>query len=57
VVAIAPVGEGDEEPGIGDALHERAKPFRAERSRGPRTVPASRRKAWRWLAALALSCA
>ena len=27
---------------------EREKPFREERSRGPRTVPARRRKAWRW---------
>jgi hypothetical protein len=45
VVAIATVGEGDQEPGIGDALHGREKPFREDRSRVPRTTPASRMKA------------
>jgi len=43
------------EGGRDQAFCEREKPFREERSRGPRTVPASLRKAWRGLAALAFS--
>jgi hypothetical protein len=55
VVSIGPIGEGDEEPGIRNALHERENPLRLERSFGPRTVPANRMKAWAPLVVLAFS--
>lgn len=45
VVLIIPISEGDEKPGIRNALHERENPLRFERSFGPRTVPAKRMKA------------
>ena len=45
VVSIIPIGKGDEEPSIRDALHERENPLRLERSLGPRTAPAKRMKA------------
>src|SRR5688572_12091122 len=43
VMLIVAVGKCDEESGIGDSLHGREKPLRAERSLGPRTAPARRR--------------
>ena len=46
VVAVSPVRERDQESGVRYALHDREKPFRDERSLGPRTVPASRMNAW-----------
>jgi len=55
VMPVVAVGKGDEEPGVGDALHGREKPLRDERSRAPRTEPASLRKACRLLAARAFS--
>lgn len=42
VVTIVTIRECDEESGVGNARHEREKPLRAERSRGPRTAPAKR---------------
>jgi hypothetical protein len=45
MMPIVPVGERDQEPGVGDAFHEREKPFREERSFEPRTEPASRMNA------------
>ena len=44
VVPIVAVCEPHEKAGVGDGLQEREKPFRDERSRGPRTDPASRMK-------------
>ncbi len=41
VMLIEPVGEGHQEAGVGDARH-RENPLRWDRSRSPRTVPASR---------------
>jgi len=55
VMAIVAVGEGDEEPGIRNAPHERANPLREDRSRGPRTEPASRMNDCRGLPVLAFS--
>jgi hypothetical protein len=43
VMSVIAVGEGHEKARVGDPLHEREKPFRLERSFGPRTLPASRR--------------
>ena len=42
MVPVSGVREGHEEPGVGDALHGRANPFREDRSFGPRIFPASR---------------
>lgn len=53
VVPIAPIREGNEKAGIGDPLHGREKPFRSDRSFGPRTAPASRMKLWVEAAAFA----
>jgi len=55
VIPIATVRECHEKARVGDALHECEKPFRDERSRGPRTDPASRMKARPRPAALAFS--
>ena len=44
VMSIVPIGEGDEEAGVGDTFHERENPLRLERFLGPRTVPARRMK-------------
>lgn len=55
MVPIVAVRERDEEAGIGNAFHERANPLREDRSRGPRTEPASRMNDCRGLPALALS--
>jgi hypothetical protein len=45
VIAIVAVCERDQEPGIGDAFHEREKALREEWSRGPEIAPAQRMKA------------
>ena len=42
VMTVVAIGERDQEARVGDALHERVKPLRFERSFGPRTLPASR---------------
>lgn len=55
VVSVVSIRERDEKSGVGDALHERENPFRAERSFGPRTEPARRMKACLAFSALALS--
>jgi hypothetical protein len=44
MVVVVAVGEGDEEAGIGNALHEREKPLRRDKSSGPLTAPAKRRR-------------
>ncbi len=46
MVLIFTIAEGDQETCIGDGLHLREKPFRVDKSAGPVTAPASRRKAW-----------
>jgi hypothetical protein len=45
VMPIVSIGKSDEESCVRDAVHEREKPLRLERSFGPRTDPASRMKA------------
>ena len=42
VMGVAAVGKRDQETCIGDPLHFFEKPFRVERSLGPRTAPANR---------------
>ena len=42
VMEVAAVREGHKETGVGNALHPREKPLRADRSRAPRTLPARR---------------
>jgi hypothetical protein len=54
-MSIGPIGEGNQEAGIRDALHERENPLRLERFFGPRTLPASRMKVWAPLVVLAFS--
>jgi hypothetical protein len=44
MIAVPPIREGNEEPRIGDAFHGLVKPFRADRSAGPFTLPAKRMK-------------
>ncbi len=55
MVAIVAVGERDEEPRVGDRLHDCEKPPRVDKSFGPRTTPASRMKACCRLLVLAFS--
>lgn len=42
VVDVVAIGKRDEEPGVGDALHAREKPFLVDRDLGPRALPAKR---------------
>ena len=44
MVFIVSVGERDQKSRIGNSLHERENPLRVDKSRAPRTVPASRMK-------------
>ncbi|OLC94034.1 MAG: hypothetical protein AUH86_15445 [Acidobacteria bacterium 13_1_40CM_4_58_4] len=44
VVAVVAIAEGDNKAGVGNGFHLRPKPLRAERSAGPLTAPAYRRK-------------
>ena len=44
VVLVVGIGKRDQESRVGNSLHERVKPLRVDRSRAPRTVPASRMK-------------
>lgn len=46
VVPVVAIGKRHEKAGIGDAFHVREKPFRADRPRSPRTVPARRINDW-----------
>ena len=39
---VVAVGKRDQQAGVGNSLHVRENPFRAERSFGPRTLPARR---------------
>ena len=48
VVSVVAIGERDQKPGIRDRLQDREKPFREDRSLGPRTVPASFMKDRLW---------
>jgi hypothetical protein len=43
VMGVSSVGESHQKTGIGDSLHFREKPLRAERSAGPSMAPARRR--------------
>jgi hypothetical protein len=43
---VGAIAKGHDQAGIGNSLHERANPFREERSWGPLIVPAWRRKRW-----------
>jgi hypothetical protein len=45
VVDVVAIGKRDEEPGVGDALHAREKPFLVDRDLGPRALPAKRMNA------------
>jgi hypothetical protein len=42
VVLVGAIEERDQQSGVGDAGHGRVKPFRDDKSRGPRTAPANR---------------
>ncbi len=44
VVTVVPVPESDDESRVRNSLHRRVNPFREERSRGPLSLPAWRRK-------------
>src|SRR3954468_8247628 len=55
MVDVVSTGEGDEKAGVGDPLHEGEKPLRREKSSGPATAPAKRRKPWPSPLALAFS--
>jgi hypothetical protein len=55
VVLVGAVGKRHQKSRVGDTFHAREKPFRDDRSLGPRTEPAKRMKDWRALAALAFS--
>jgi len=54
MMAVLSISERDQESGVGNRLHLREKPFRVERSAGPATKPA-RRKKGRFSALLACS--
>ena len=42
VILVVTIRECHKKSGIGDAFHDREKPLRDERSRGPDTLPAQR---------------
>jgi len=42
VILVVTIRECHKKPGIGDAFHDRKKPLRDDRSRGPDTLPAQR---------------
>src|SRR6266568_2429507 len=55
MVLVVSIAERNDKACVGDAFHEREKPFREDKSRGPATFPAKRRKGRLSFRALAFS--
>jgi hypothetical protein len=56
VMPVVPVRERHEQAGVGDGFHRFENPFRVDRSRAPRTDPASRKKGGAAVARAFASC-